>query len=306
MSLDDYTEVTHVNRSSRPGLFAAVLACTLLLLAACGGGSSGGNQKVQTQSSVDSAAAAKLPSALKSAGTVKVATDASYAPNEFFASDNKTIQGMDVDLGEAIGKVLGLKFQFVNVSFDSIIPNLGSRYDVGMSSFTDNKEREKVVDMVDYFSAGTSFIAKKGSSLNPTSVADLCGKTAAVEKGTTQLDDLNAQKKKCKLTILAFPDQNGANLALQSGRADVVMADSPVAAYAAKQSNGAFTLVGQAYGTAPYGIAVPKDSAHAGLADAISMALADLDKSGTYQQILQKWGVQAGAVTSFGLNGAVS
>jgi polar amino acid transport system substrate-binding protein len=306
MSLDDYTEVTHVNRSSRPGAYAAALACTLTLVAACGGGSSGGNQKVQTQSSVDSAAAAKLPSALKSAGTVKVATDASYAPNEFFASDNKTIQGMDVDLGEAIGKVLGLKFQFVNVSFDSIIPNLGSRYDVGMSSFTDNKEREKVVDMVDYFSAGTSFIAKKGSSLNPTSVADLCGKTAAVEKGTTQLDDLNAQKKKCKLTILAFPDQNGANLALQSGRADVVMADSPVAAYAAKQSNGAFTLVGQAYGTAPYGIAVPKDSAHAGLADAISMALADLDKSGTYQQILQKWGVQAGAVTSFGLNGAVS
>jgi polar amino acid transport system substrate-binding protein len=306
MSLDDYTEVTHVNRSSRPGLFAAVLACTLLLLAACGGGSSGGNQKVQTQSSVDSAAAAKLPSALKSAGTVKVATDASYAPNEFFASDNKTIQGMDVDLGKAIGNVLGVKFEFSNVSFDSIIPNLGSRYDVGMSSFTDNKDREKVVDMVDYFSAGTSFLAKKGSSLNPSSVADLCGKTAAVEKGTTQLDDLNAQKKKCKLTVLAFPDQNGANLALQSGRADVVMADSPVAAYAAKQSNGQFALVGQPYGTAPYGIAVPKDAAHAGLAEAISMALTDLNKSGAYQQILQKWGVQAGAVTSFGLNGAVS
>ena len=296
-----------MNRSSRPVAYAAVLACTLTLVAACGGGSSGGSkQTVKTQSSVDSAAAAKLPSALKSAGVVKVATDASYAPNEFFASDNKTIQGMDVDLGKAIGTVLGVKFEFTNVSFDSIIPNLGSRYDVGMSSFTDNKDREKVVDMVDYFSAGTSFLAKKGSSLNPSSVADLCGKTAAVEKGTTQLDDLNAQKKKCKLTVLAFPDQNGANLALQSGRADVVMADSPVAAYAAKQSNGQFALVGQPYGTAPYGIAVPKDAAHAGLAEAISMALTDLNKSGAYQQILQKWGVQAGAVTSFGLNGAVS
>jgi polar amino acid transport system substrate-binding protein len=296
-----------VNRSSRPVAYAAALACTLTLVAACGGGSSGGSkQTVKTQSSVDSAAAAKLPSALKSAGVVKVATDASYAPNEFFASDNKTIQGMDVDLGKAIGTVLGVKFEFTNVSFDSIIPNLGSRYDVGMSSFTDNKDREKVVDMVDYFSAGTSFLAKKGSSLNPSSVADLCGKTAAVEKGTTQLDDLNAQKKKCKLTVLAFPDQNGANLALQSGRADVVMADSPVAAYAAKQSNGQFALVGQPYGTAPYGIAVPKDAAHAGLAEAISMALTDLNKSGAYQQILQKWGVQAGAVTSFGLNGAVS
>jgi polar amino acid transport system substrate-binding protein len=307
MALTTTPEVTEVNHSSRPVAYAAALACTLTLVAACGGGSSGGSkQTVKTQSSVDSAAAAKLPSALKSAGVVKVATDASYAPNEFFASDNKTIQGMDVDLGKAIGTVLGVKFEFTNVSFDSIIPNLGSRYDVGMSSFTDNKDREKVVDMVDYFSAGTSFLAKKGSSLNPSSVADLCGKTAAVEKGTTQLDDLNAQKKKCKLTVLAFPDQNGANLALQSGRADVVMADSPVAAYAAKQSNGQFALVGQPYGTAPYGIAVPKDAAHAGLAEAISMALTDLNKSGAYQQILQKWGVQAGAVTSFGLNGAVS
>ncbi|HET6818892.1 MAG TPA: ABC transporter substrate-binding protein [Mycobacteriales bacterium] len=295
-----------MNRSSRSGVYAAALICTLTLVAACGSSSSGGKQTIQTKSSVDAAAAAKVPSGLKSAGTLKVATDASYAPNEFFASDNKTIQGMDVDLGHAIGGVLGLKFQFVNVSFDSIIPNLGSRYDLGMSSFTDNKDREKVVDMVDYFTAGTSFLAKKGSSLNPSSVADLCGKTAAVEKGTTQLDDLNAQKKKCKLNVLAFPDQNGANLALQSGRADVVLADSPVAAYAAKQSNGQFVLVGKPYGTAPYGIAVPKDSAHAGLADAISMALADLSKSGTYQQILQKWGVQAGAVTSFGLNGAVS
>lgn len=282
-------------------------AAVIGLASGCGGSSSGGSgATVAPQSSVDSAAAAKVPSGIKSAGVVKVATDASYAPNEFFASDNKTIEGMDVDLGEAIGAKLGVKFEFSNVSFDSIIPNLGTRYDVGMSSFTDNKDREKVVDMVDYFSAGTSFLAKKGSTLNPSSVADLCGKTAAVEKGTTQLDDLTAQKKKCNLNILAFPDQNGANLALSSGRADVVLADSPVAAYQAKQSNGQFVLVGQAYGTAPYGIAVPKDAAHAGLAQAISMALQDLSSDGTYNKILEKWGVQAGAVTSFGLNGAVS
>jgi polar amino acid transport system substrate-binding protein len=243
---------------------------------------------------------------LKTKGTLVVATDASYAPNEFFGSDNKTIQGMDVDLGEAIGQTLGLTFKFVNVSFDSIIPALGNRYDLGMSSFTDNKDREKTVDMVDYFSAGTSFLVPKDSTLNPSSVAELCGKKVAVEKGTTQLDDVTAQKKKCSLTILAFPDQNAANLALQSGRADVVLADSPVNAYAAKQSDGAFKIVGQVYGTAPYGIAVPKDSAHAGLAQAISAALQDLKDSGAYDQIMKKWGVQAGAVTSFGLNGAVS
>jgi polar amino acid transport system substrate-binding protein len=295
-----------VLRSPRRLAAVAGAAATLALVAACGGGSSGGSQTVTPKSSLDSAAAAKLPADLKTKGTLVVATDASYAPNEFFGSDNKTIQGMDVDLGEAIGQTLGLTFKFVNVSFDSIIPALGNRYDLGMSSFTDNKDREKTVDMVDYFSAGTSFLVPKDSTLNPSSVAELCGKKVAVEKGTTQLDDVTAQKKKCSLTILAFPDQNAANLALQSGRADVVLADSPVNAYAAKQSDGAFKIVGQVYGTAPYGIAVPKDSAHAGLAQAISAALQDLKDSGAYDQIMKKWGVQAGAVTSFGLNGAVS
>ena len=288
----------------------AVLAAVMVtgLASGCGGSSSGGgdNATVTPQSSTDSAAAAKLPAGIKSAGVVKVATDASYAPNEFFDTDNKTIIGMDVDLGKAIGQVLGVKFEYTNVTFDSIIPNLGSRYDIGQSSFTDNLDREKTVDMVDYFSAGTSFFAPSDSSINPASTADLCGKTVAVEKGTTQLDDLNAQKKKCSLKILAFPDQNGANLALTSGRAQVSMSDSPVAAYIVKQTNGQLKLVGKPYGTAPYGIAVPKDPAHAGLADAISMALQDLSDDGTYLKILKKWGVEAGAVTDFGLNGAIS
>lgn len=278
------------------------------LASACGGSSSGGGSgaTLAPQSSVDSAAAAKVPAGLKSAGVVKVAVDASYPPNEFFGPDNKTIQGWDIDLGQAIGGVLGVKFEFSNLGFDSILPSLGTRFDVGMSSFTDTKEREKTVDMVDYFSAGTSFFAASGSDLAPATTADVCGKTVAVEKGTTQLDDLTAQKKKCNLTLLAFPDQNGANLAVTTGRADLGMADSPVAAYIAKQSGGKLEVVGQAYGTAPYGIAVPKDSAHAGLAQAISMALQDLSQDGTYKKILEKWGVQAGAVTSFGLNGGIS
>jgi polar amino acid transport system substrate-binding protein len=286
---------------------ATVGACAALalVLAGCGGSSSGGKQTVKA-GGTNSAAVAKLSSELKSAGTIRVATDASYAPNEFFAADNKTIQGMDVDLGHAIGQELGLTFQFTNVSFDSIIGSLGTRYDLGMSSFTDNKEREKVVDMVDYFSAGTSFMVKQGSSLNPTTVADLCGKKVAVEKGTTQLDDVTAQKKKCSLTVLAFPDQNGANLALQSGRADVVLADSPVNAYAAKQSNGQFAIVGQVYGTAPYGIAVPKGGKYVGFADAIKLALQDLKTKGVYDQILQKWGIASGGISDFTINGATS
>lgn len=290
----------------------AITLVTVALAAACGG-SSGGKQGVSssqspsTSASVNAAAAAKVPAALKAAKVVRVASDASYPPDEFFASDNKTVVGMDVDLGHAIGQELGVPFKFTNVSFDSIIPALGNRFDVGMSSFTDDKERQKVVDMVDYFRAGESFLVKKGSTLHLSTPADLCGKSVAVEKGTTELDQVTAQAKKCKISILAFPDESGANLALQSGRADVVFADTPVNDYAKKQSNGAFvTQPWSAFGTAPYGIAVPKTAQYAGLAQAIQMALQDLAKNGVYQQIMQKWGIQAGAISDFTINGATS
>ena len=291
--------------------FAATAA--LLVVAGCGGSSSGGSkQSVGSSSSpsaasVNSAAAAKVPAAIKNAGEVRVASDASYPPNEFFATDNKTVIGMDVDLGHAIGQELGVPFKFTNVGFDSIIPALGNRFDIGMSSFTDTKAREKTVDMVTYFTAGESFLVKAGSSYKPSSLTDLCGKNVAVEKGTTELDQATAQSKKCKLTILAFPDENGANLALQSGRADVVLADTPVNDYAKALSNGAFvTYPYAAFATAPYGIAVPKGSNYAGLNQAILMALQDLSTKGIYQQILQKWHVQAGAITNFTINGATS
>ena len=293
----------------------AVTAAAALALAACSSSSSGGAAATpgsSTASSADAALSAKVPAKIKTAGAANVATDASYAPNEFFATDNTTLQGMDIDLGHAIGDVLGVKFNFVNASFDTIIPSLGTRYDLSMSSFTDNLARQQKVDMVTYFSAGTTFLVKKGSNSDLTSLDALCGKHAAAEKGTTQLDDLTAQTKKCTdggkaaIDIQAYPDQNGANLALNSGRADVVLADSPVNAYAAKQSNGAFEVVGSAYGTAPYGIPVPKGAEYAGFADAIKGALEKLNTDGTYASILKKWGVEQGAITNFTINGATS
>lgn len=298
---------------ARTSLVLVGLTASMVLLAACGSSSgsttaSAGSSGVTT--SADATLTALLPAKIKSAGVLNVATDASYAPNEFFAADNQTIQGMDVDLGHAIGDVLGVKVNFVNVSFDTIIPALGTRYDISMSSFTDNVERQQKVDMVDYFTAGVNFLVQKGKNSDLTSLAALCGKHVAVEKGTVQLDQATEQSKSCTaggksaIDVQAYPDQNGANLALNSGRADVVLADSPVNSYAAKQSNGAFEAIGTAYGTAPYGIPVPKAADYAGLATAIKGALEKLNADGTYGQILKKWGVEDGAASSFTINGA--
>jgi polar amino acid transport system substrate-binding protein len=217
---------------------------------------------------------------------------------------------MDPDLGHALGKVMGVKFNFVNASFDTIIPGLASgKYDLGMSSFTDTKARQKVVDFVTYFSAGTSFYVKVQGGPSIASLASLCGHTVAVERGTTQASDATAQNTKCKkskkagVTVQVYPDQNAANLAISSGRAQVGMADSPVAAYIAKQSHGQFKVTGKAYGTAPYGIAIPKKS---GLAQPILAALKKLIANGTYASILKKWGIQAGAISNPKINGATS
>jgi polar amino acid transport system substrate-binding protein len=251
-----------------------------------------------------------VPASIKSKSALTVAADATYAPNEFVASDGHTVVGMDADLAQALGTVLGLKTKVVNASFDTIIPGLAAgKYDLGMSSFTDTKAREKVVDFVTYFTAGTSFYVKAAGGPTITGLADLCGHKVAVERGTTQADDANAQDAKCKsagksgVNVLVFPDQNSANLAIASGRSQVGMADSPVAAYIVKQSNGKFKLVGTPYGTAPYGIAIPKGN---GMAEAVLAGIKTLIANGTYKTILQKWGVQAGAISNPQINGATS
>jgi polar amino acid transport system substrate-binding protein len=289
----------------------AVLLSTLFL-AACGSDNGGSStpRRASTASGSDAKIAGEVPAAVKSKGTLTVAADATYPPNEFIAPDGHTVEGMDADLAATLAGVMGLKAKVVNATFDSIIPGLAAKkYDLGMSSFTDTKAREKTVDFVTYFSAGTSFYVKAQGGPAIQGLADLCGHDVAAEKGTTQAADATAQSKKCTaagkpaVKVLVFPDQNGANLAISSGRADVGMADSPVAAYQVKKSNGQFTLAGQPYGTAPYGIAIPKGS---GMDKPVLDALKALIADGKYRTILQKWGISAGAISSPVIDGAQS
>jgi polar amino acid transport system substrate-binding protein len=287
-----------------------VPALTVLALAGCGSSSSSSSTTTApaAASSANASIVAQVPAAIKSKGTLTVAADATYAPNEFIATDGHTVIGMDADLMKALAETMGLKVNIVNATFDTIIPGLAAgKYDVGASSFTDTKERQKTVDFVTYFNAGVSFYGKADPGVK--SVTDLCGKTVSVEKGTTEEEESKAQSGKCTkagkkaVTALVFPDQNAANLAISSGRAELGMADSPVAAYAVKQSSGTFKLIGSTYGTAPYGLALPKGT---GLAKPIQAALKELIANGSYMKILEKWGVQSGAITTPEINGAKS
>lgn len=306
---NDASSLTRLMRA----FLVAAFAIAALAVAGCGDdddddGDSGGTTEIGAVA-VNQAAVDKLPQAIRDKGELTVATDASYPPNEFFDEDGETIIGMDPDLAKALGETLDLDLKLQNVGFDAILPGLAAgKYDIALSSFTDTKEREKTVDMVTYLTAGTGFYTNADNPTDVSDLSELCGKTVAVEKGTTQADDAEAQSEKCEsegskpVKVDVFPDQNGANLAVETGRAQVGMADSPVAAYIVKQSGGKLVKSDGEYGSAPYGIAISKDT---DLTEAIQLAVQSLIDNGTYAEILDKWGLGDAAIETSKINDGV-
>ncbi len=299
-------------------VLARIGAPVLVVLAMAGCGSSNSSSSSTAATSTTSTAAggtvaavaSQVPPKYKTKGTLIVASEAEYAPNEFLAPNGHTIIGMDPDLVRALAEVMGLQTKFTNAQFEAIIPGIqAGRYDLGASSFTDTKEREKKVDFVTYYKAGISFYAKSSANTGVESLKDLCGKTAAAETGTVEQDEADKQSTACTkegkkaVTVLSFPGQNAVNLAIASGRAEVGLADSPVVDYQIKQSGGQFKLVGKSYGFAPYGFALPKNS---GLATPMLAALKELMANGKYKAILEKWGIEDGAISNPEINGAIS
>src|SRR4029077_18690378 len=129
-----------------------------------------------------SSVAALVPAAVKTKGTLTVASDASYAPDEFIGSDGHTVVGMNADLSKALGAAMGLKVNVINVPFATILAGLAAgKYDFGASSFTDTKAREKTVDFVTYANVGESFYTKAQGGTTIGSIADICGHTVSVE-----------------------------------------------------------------------------------------------------------------------------
>jgi polar amino acid transport system substrate-binding protein len=293
-----------------------IVGLVVAVAAGCGGNSKKSSSTTTTAATatttpaVDKKIAAEVPAATKSKGTIVVATFPHYAPDEFIASDGKTV-GMDPDLGKALAGVMGLKVKVVNTSFDRIIPGVSSgKYDLGMSSITDTKQREKTVDFVTHFKAGTTFFTNAtGGLVIQHGLSDLCGHSVAVARGTTQQRDATAQSAKCKaagkvgVKVFVYPNLNAVSLAVKRGRGRIGMADSPVAAYLVVTSNGLFKLTGTPYNVAPYGIAIPKGSMMAKpVLDALKVLMAD----GTYRAILSRWYILSGAITNPQINGAIS
>jgi polar amino acid transport system substrate-binding protein len=257
----------------------------------------------------DDALAAMVPAAVSADGKIVFGTDASYPPNEFTDTDGNTVIGWDVELGTAVAQKLGLTAEFQNSAFSGIIPGIaGAKYELGMSSFSINDERVQTVDMVSYYSAGTSLAVKSG---NPEGIKadDLCGKAVGVQAGTVQVDDVAARNTQCTTTgkapiaVSELQAQTDVTLALTANRIVAMLADTPIVDYAVKTTEGAVESVGQPYDSAPYGIVLNKGQTD--FAQAVQGAVQSMMEDGTYLTILDKYGVSNGAIPSAEINPSV-
>jgi polar amino acid transport system substrate-binding protein len=294
----------------RRGALLGLVMAVALVAAGCGDDNDTGGGTTETTAAaptVDEALAAKVPDEIKSDGKILIGTDPTYAPNEYLDTDGKTVIGWDIDLFNAVAAKLGLETEWQPSKFADIIPGVQSgKYEAGVSSFTINDERKQQVNMTSYFNAGTQWGTKKG---NPTGIQpdNACGKKVAVQTATVQeTEDLPQRNKDCesggnpKITIDSYQDQGQATAAVVSGKDDAMLADSPIVAYAVKQTNGQLELLGDIYDAAPYGYVIEKEQTE--FAQAIADAVQALITDGTYKTILDKWGVQGGAIDNPAVN----
>jgi len=234
-------------------------------------------------------------------GVLQVGSDIAYAPIEFFEEGTQNPKGLDIDLANALAEELGVTTEFVNTGFDGIIGALNaSRFDILMSAMTVTDERSLEIDFVPYFIAGTDILVPAGNPKNIGAIEDLSGLTAAVQIATIQVDQLEAANADLKaagkpeITVLTFDQNPLAVEQLRTGRADAVLADSPVAANDARLSDGELETVGLTIPPEPYGIGVRKESTE--LKAAVEDALQTLIDSGKYKEILETWSLTGGAI----------
>jgi polar amino acid transport system substrate-binding protein len=240
------------------------------------------------------AASVKPPANIKSAGHIVFCSDETYPPEESIPTGSTNPIGSDIDIGNAVAAQMGVKAEFKNTTFDSIVAALvAKKCDAVISGMNDTAQRRKQVSFVDYLKVGQSIMVKKGNPEHISSLASLSGKTVSVESGTTDRDFLAAQSAKLMragkkaINIKTFPKDTDAASALKAGRVDAYFGDSPVAVYYVSK-DPSFQIGGSPIAPIAIGIAIRKNDP---LIAATQKAMNALYTNGTIKKIVAKWGM---------------
>lgn len=303
------------NRSSWAATSAAA-AALLALVAACGPATApapaaeSSAAAGQPAAKVDDASRALLPDAVKASGKVRVASSIGFAPFEFFKEDNKTPQGIDVDLMRAIEPLLGVTFDISDVRYPNIVPSLQSKqYDVGWSAIALTPANKQTMAFATYLNGSSGAVlvaAAKAGNVKTTN--DLCGLTVGTVNGeppdtVTQLNAQCASAGKPAPQEKMFQKTADIVIAIQSGQLDARFSSTLNGNYIAQQSHGSITLIKNLLPPTNTAVGVAATKDNAALVKAIGAAIQILIDNGTYQTILGKWGSTDGAIKTVELLG---
>ncbi|WNV90480.1 ABC transporter substrate-binding protein [Umezawaea sp. Da 62-37] len=298
------------HKTKRSQIYAALMLAFAVAFATagCGAADAGGSTPstaptADVLASVvkDDSIAALLPEAARQAGVVKFASSVgNVPPSAFYAEDNKTVQGVDIDVAAAVGQVLGLRIDREIATFEAILPALTSgKYEVGTGNFGVTEARKKTIDFVTYVNDGQGFAARKDDDRlkEVEDLTQLCGLKIGTGAGTTFEATLEREKHVCpdagkpEYEVLSFSDNAAVFLGLQQKHIDVIMSTiNGLRHAAAGQPNLAFL---NEFKRLDVGFAFKKGSP---LAPAFQGAVNKLIKDGTYQRIMEKWGTQDSAI----------
>jgi polar amino acid transport system substrate-binding protein len=219
---------------------------------------------------------------IKADGKIVVASEGAFSPFNFFQGPK--LSGFEIDLAEALVKKMGLAIEWRALSFDALLAGLRQdRWDLVIASFGITPERAKAVTFTDPHYCSGGVIVSKDAAIQK--VADLGGKTIAVQTGTTYLE--NVKKLPGLGEVKNFPKDTDAKAALQAGRVQVWVTDRFVAKQALEAEPAAGMHMGDFVFVEKIACAVKKGNTS--LEQAVNKALADLLADGSYEAISRKW-----------------
>lgn len=317
---------------TKPALGAAMAVTSLLALAACSdpgataasAPSSGAStstaatgfnlspEQDRVKVTVDAAAAALVPDAIKADGKLTVVSTGGTPPLSLFATDNKTLIGSEVDIAYAVGESLGLEVEVLPVAWaDWPLGIESAKYEAVLSNVTVTEARKEKFDFATYRNDLLGFYAKTDSTIGDIKEAkDVAGKRVIVGSGTNQeailvrWDEENKAKGLAPVEFQYYDDDSASTLALQSGRADLTFGPNAGAAYKAAK-DGKTKQVGTLDGGWPLKAEIAFTTKKGnGLAVAAQGALNHLIGDGSYAKILDRWGLSSEAIPKSELNPA--
>ena len=219
--------------------------------------------------------------------TYTIATDITFAPFEF-QDTNGDFVGIDIDLLNAIAENQGFNVEIKPLGFNAAVQALESKQVDGViagMSITD--ERERKFDFSEpYFESGVVMAVAEGNE-DIASYEDLNGKKVAVKTGTEGASFAESIKDEYGFKIVTFDDSANMYDDVKTGNSQAVLDDYPVLAYGVAQGNGLQIVTEKEVGGS-YGFAVAKGE-NGELLEQFNDGLANLEESGEYQEILDKY-----------------